>query len=90
MYIKRLKEIREDKNLTQKEVANILKITQQQYSLYEKGTRTLPVDLLVQLSKLYKVSTDYILELSDEERNTYINKQTNITGNKKIGKITIN
>jgi transcriptional regulator with XRE-family HTH domain len=90
MYIKRLKEIREDKNLTQKEVANILKITQQQYSLYEKGTRNLPVDLLVKLSKLYKVSTDYILELSDDERNTYINKQTNITGNKKIGKITIN
>ncbi len=52
--------------MTQKQVADYLKITQQQYSLYENGKRTLPVDLLIELSKLYGLSTDYILGLSNE------------------------
>lgn len=66
MYIRRLKDIREDRDLTQKEVAEYLKITQQQYSLYENGKRTLPVDLLIELSKMYRLSTDYILGLSND------------------------
>lgn len=66
MYIKRLKDIREDRDLTQKEIAQYLKITQQQYSLYESGKRSLPVDLLVQLSAFYGLSTDYILGLKSE------------------------
>lgn len=67
IYIKRLKDIREDKDLTQKEIAECLKITQQQYSLYESGKRDLPIDLLVELSKYYKLSTDYILGLSNKQ-----------------------
>ncbi len=66
IFIKRLRDIREDRDLTQKQVADYLKITQQQYSLYENGKRTLPVDMLIELSKLYGVSTDYILGLSNE------------------------
>ena len=83
IYIKRLKDIREDRDLTQKEIAQYLKITQQQYSLYEKGLRTLPVDLLVQLSKLYGLSTDYILGLSNDYQ-----IKNNVNYN--FGKITMN
>ena len=66
IFIKRLRDIREDRDLTQKQIADYLKITQQQYSLYEGGKRTLPVDLLIELSKLYGLSTDYILGLSND------------------------
>ena len=83
MYIRRLKDIREDKDMTQKEVAEYLKITQQQYSLYENGKRTLPVDLLIELSKLYKLSTDYILGLSND-----YSIKNNVNYN--FGNITIN
>lgn len=65
MYIKRLKDLREDHDLSQKEVANFLNITQQQYSLYENGNRSLPIDFLCKLAKLYKTTTDYILGLSN-------------------------
>ncbi len=59
----RLKELREDNDLTQAQVAKILFITQQQYSLYEKGYREIPTNALITLSKLYKTSVDYILGL---------------------------
>lgn len=62
MYLKRLKDLREDNDLSQKEIASILKITRQQYSLYELGKRSLPIDLLIILADFYKTSTDYILD----------------------------
>ena len=65
-YYPRLKDLREDKDLTQKQVAEMLFITQQQYSLYEKGYREIPVSMIIKLAKFYNVSTDYILELKDE------------------------
>lgn len=71
IFIKRIKDIREDKDKTQKEIAEYLGITQQQYSLYEKGNRTIPVDFLIMLSKYYKVSTDYILGLTDNPEPNY-------------------
>ena len=89
-YYKRLKELRNDNDYTQQQVAEYLGIRQEYYSKYELGKIEIPAHMIKELAKLYKVTSDYILELSDEERNTYINKQTNITGNKKIGKITIN
>ena len=54
--------------LKEKDIANTLKITQQQYSLYEKGIRDIPVDLLIKLSKFYNVSTDYILGLTNYKK----------------------
>lgn len=66
-YYKRLKDLREDRDFTQKDVANILFTTQPQYYRYESGQRDLPCELLVILSKFYNVSTDYILGLSDTE-----------------------
>lgn len=68
MYFRRIKELREDNDITQKEIANYLKITQQQYSLYENGKRTIPVDFVIMLTKYYSVTSDYILGLSDEPK----------------------
>lgn len=65
MDIRRIKDLREDKDKTQKEVSEYLQITQQQYSLYEKGIRTIPVDLVIKLAKYYNVSTDYLLGVTD-------------------------
>lgn len=86
MYIKRLRDIREDRDLNQKTIAEHLKITQQQYSLYESGKRDLPIDLLVELSKYYQLTTDYILGLSDTpERNRNVKNNVNYN----FGKITM-
>ena len=66
----RIREIREDKDLNQTEVAKILNVSQVAYSFYEIGKRQLPIDLLIKLAKYYNTSTDYLLELTDE-RNPY-------------------
>ena len=68
MNIERLKEIRQDKDLYQKDVAKILNTTQKQYSLYETGIRLIPIDKLVLLAKYYNTSVDYILGLTDERK----------------------
>lgn len=67
MEYKRIRNLREDNDLKQKEIANYLRITQQQYSLYEKGIRDIPVDLLIKLAKYYNVSTDYLLNLTNKK-----------------------
>ena len=61
MYFKIIKDLRIDNDLYQKQLAKILKITRQQYSLYETGKRDIPVDLLCKLADYYNTSTDYIL-----------------------------
>ncbi|MBQ3055730.1 MAG: helix-turn-helix transcriptional regulator [Oscillospiraceae bacterium] len=66
-HYKRLRDLREDHNFTQQEVAEKLFTTQPQYYRYESGLRDLPCELLVMLAKIYGVSTDYILGLSDEQ-----------------------
>ena len=67
LYLKRLREIREDNDLFQKDIADFLKITTQQYQLYESGKRDIPVDLLIVFSKHFEVSLDYIVELSNNK-----------------------
>ncbi len=64
MY-RRIRELREDRELTQKELAAILKCSQQVYSNYELGQRDIPTDILIKLARFYKVSTDYILGISE-------------------------
>lgn len=61
----RLKDIREDRDLTQQEVASYLHIKQNTYSQYENGHRQIPIDLLIKLSEYYKTSVDYLLGVSD-------------------------
>ncbi len=68
MYLKRLKDLREDTELKQINIAEELKITRQQYGLYETGKRDIPAEYIKQLAIFYKTSTDYILELTDEIR----------------------
>lgn len=81
MYIyNRIRDLREDNDIKQKEIAKYLNITQQQYSLYEKGIRTIPIDLIIKLAKFYDVSTDYILGLKDKKENANIKNQINISG----------
>jgi transcriptional regulator with XRE-family HTH domain len=62
---KRIRDLREDKDLSQKEIAALLNISQSTYSRYESGFLDIPSEILISLSKLYGVSTDYILGLSD-------------------------
>ncbi len=65
MYYRRLKDLREDKDLVQKEVAAYLGIDQRVYSKYEIGKREIPTRFVVMLAKLYGTSTDYILNLTN-------------------------
>ena len=58
----RLKELREDKDLTQAEIAKILNISQRAYSHYEIGSREIPLELLIKLADYYNVSLDYIVK----------------------------
>ncbi len=67
-YYPRLKDLREDNDCTQKEIAELLFITQQQYSLYEKGYREIPASMLTKLAMYYKTSVDYILGLTDNSK----------------------
>lgn len=62
----RLKDLREDKDLLQKDIAQLLKTTQQQYSKYELETRLIPIDKLIILANYYNTSTDYILGITNE------------------------
>lgn len=65
MIYRRIRDLREDNDLTQKEVARELKCSQQVYSNYELGQRDIPTYVLIALSNFYDVSVDYILGLSD-------------------------
>ena len=66
--ISRLKEIREDRDLYQSDIAKVLNITQSQYSLYENGIRLIPIDKLAILAKYYNTSVDYLIGLTDERK----------------------
>ena len=65
MYYPRLRDLREDRDLAQKEIAAILGIDQRVYSNYETGKREIPTHFIIELAKFYKTSTDYILGLTD-------------------------
>lgn len=65
MNFKRLKDLREDHDLTQAQLSKFLGISRPQYSLYETGKRTIPIDLLSKLAKLYNTSIDYIVGLTN-------------------------
>lgn len=68
MYIPRLKDLREDHDLAQKQVAALLGIDQRVYSNYELGKRALPLRHLLTLADYYCVSTDYLLRRTDDMR----------------------
>ena len=65
-YTNRIRELREDRDMTQTEIAQILKVGQKTYSDYELGKTRIPVDSLITLAKFYNVDMDYICGVSEE------------------------
>jgi transcriptional regulator with XRE-family HTH domain len=64
-----IRNLREDNDLTQTDLANILHISQRAYSHYENGTREIPIPILINLARYYNVSVDYLLgETSTKKR----------------------
>ena len=59
-FYQRIRDVREDSDLSQEKVAEILGITRQQYQLYESGKREIPMHLFIILAKYYNVSLDYL------------------------------
>lgn len=68
MEINRLKEIREDRDYKQSDIAKVLGTTQQQYSKYELGIQLISIERLVKLAKFYNTSVDYLIGLTNERR----------------------
>lgn len=67
-YVEIIRDLREDSDKTQKEVADYLGTTQQVYSRYEKGENEIPLRHIISLCKYYNVSADYILGLSENKQ----------------------
>ena len=68
MTYKRIRELREDHDLTQVYMAHYLNVNQRTYSRYENGERSVPLELLCRIADYYKVSVDYLLERTDTKR----------------------
>ncbi len=68
MYLRRLRDLREDNDLKQSDIAKLLNIQQTVYSRYERGFQNIPLEHLIFLANYYKVSTDYILERTDNPK----------------------
>lgn len=64
----RIRDLREDADLTQKQIAELLMCDQSLYSKYERGERILPLQLAVQLADFYKVSLDYLVGRTDKKQ----------------------
>ncbi len=62
-----IKDLREDADLTQADLAEVLNCTQASYSYYEIGKRDIPTQVLIKLAKYYKTSTDYLLGLTNDK-----------------------
>jgi len=65
MILKRVKDLREDRDWTQQYVADLLHIARSTYSAYENGANAVPLEILKKLALLYDTSADYLLELTD-------------------------
>ena len=71
MAYQRLRDLREDRDLLQRQVAERLRCSQRVYSNYERGERDIPTDILIHLSEFYDVSVDYLLGLTNNPRRNY-------------------
>ena len=68
MLYKRIRDLREDKDLTQKQMGEFLSCSQRVYSNYERGELDIPTEILIKLARFHHVSVDYILNLTDETK----------------------
>ena len=73
-YVKLLRDLREDNDLTQREIASYLGTSQTMYARYERGANELPIRHLISLCKYYNVSTDYLLGFTSSKRKLYKRK----------------
>ncbi len=74
MY-RRIRDLREDHDLTQREMAALLHCSQQVYSNYELGQRDIPTEVLIRLARFYRVSADYLLGMTDDPRPRWKTKE---------------
>lgn len=70
MLYQRIRDLREDRDLRQKDIADFLNCSQQVYSNYELGQRDIPTEILIRLSEYYRVSVDYLLGLTNNPKRT--------------------
>lgn len=68
MLFKRVRDLREDRDITQKQMAEYLQIHQTTYSDYERGNLNIPADVLIKLAQFYNTSIDYIVGLTDDPK----------------------
>lgn len=68
MIYKRIRDLREDKDITQKEMAHTLNCSQQVYSNYELGQRDIPTDILIKIARYFNTSIDYLLGETDNPK----------------------
>lgn len=83
LKMNRLKDLREDNDLYQKDIAKILNMSQTGYSKYETETNDIPTNILIKLALFYEVSIDYILGLTNE-KTIYYKRSNQYTVNKKL------
>ena len=89
-YYERIKELREDKDMSQEKLSKLLNIGQQTLSQYESNKRKLPIDLLEKYAVIFKVSVDYIMGLTNDPTPNWNTKnQININGGQNYGNINI-
>lgn len=84
----RIKDLREDKDLTQAQLAEKLGLHTTQYQRYERAETTIPADIIVDIAKFYDVSTDYVLGLTNNPNNNWNVKNQNVIY-KNYGKINM-
>ena len=65
MYFRRIRDLRDDNNKTQQDIADLLHCQVTVYRRYESGEREIPISMLIKLAKYYNVSIDYIVEMND-------------------------
>lgn len=68
MIYRRIRDLREDKDITQLTLSKYLNISQRSYSHFENGTRGLPIDILVKIADFHNVSVDYLLERTNNKK----------------------
>lgn len=84
-FYQRLKDLREDKDLIQQNIGDLLCITRQQYQLYESGRSEIPLHLAIKLADFYEVSLDYIAGRTNNKKGMYI-PELSLEENKIINK----
>ena len=77
MHRNRIKELREDSDKTQSQIAKMLNVAQNSYCNYENGKRDFPVELLIKLSRFYDTNLEYLLGLTDEKAPLPPSKRSN-------------